>query len=509
MILRHRLSLVGLSVLITGSAYAWDFSVSTAGNKIVVNVTGMDNSGGHQTCAGASVDVNGGGANCGVPGPSSALMEFHCNRLGGHTVFVQVYDASTGDGYETRTGTITVSEPPPAGCGDFSFSPQGSMVLTHKYGAEDYPPGQHRDSQVEVLFRWVDVEPGSTMYVKVSDPDDPSSYRTNAPAVDDNLDSGAGTLSTSPGSTGSKELTFAVGSEPISKIYLNTTGFAAGDNYTIKASLNPDLHSDPNFVCNAANGCYESWPVTAWKRVYLEKKEMFRSGVFIARETPAGSNEVLVQIPTGLRWNHVSLRRGDSIRLLHAPRLDGLDFFPGFYFEDAVVAAVDRVPGARNRRLITLATPLSHSYRDDQSYPAALEEGVSDGVGNLAAGTYARNELYLHSSFQSAFVEMRNATQGVQQIPYLPVIRQAHRLANKWFENTPVNALTWARPGNSNVKHVLAGSGEPEPEGGVKVNRSSLARRALSRRFSRLQTITFRSLTTVGRSWVVSSAASR
>lgn len=462
MMLRQWLALAGHCLLVAASAHGWDFSVSTSGNTIKVYVTGMDNRNGAQTCAGASVDLPSGGANCGVPGSSFATIDRHCNRIGPHTVFVDVSDAST-NGYETRTAAVTVTDPPPLACGQFGFSTRSTIVLTHKYGPEEYPGGQTRDAQVDVLFRWINVDPGTPMYVKVFDAEDRSSYRTNAPAGEDNLDSAAGTLATSPSDTGAKELTFQVGSDPISTIYLNTTGFAAGDNYTIKASLDSNLLSDPSFVCNSANACREWWPVETWKRVYLEKKQMFRSGVFVAAPASAGSLEVLVQAPTGLRWNHVALRPGDAIRLLHAPRLDGLDFDPAFHFEDAVIEAVDRVPGARNQRLLTLAAPLTYSYSNDPSYPQALEHGVTDGVGNVAAGTYGRNEQYLHTSFAPAFVQFWTTPQAVQEIPYVPVVRMPAHLANKWFENTPVSLTTWARPGHSNVKHVLAGSGVLDP----------------------------------------------
>jgi len=463
MILRHWLPLTALCLLVTGSAHAWSFSVSTSGNNIMVSVTGMDNSNGAaQTCAGASVDLPPGGASCGRS--TYENMTLTCNRIGAHTVYVDVADATT-NGYETRQTTVTLTEPPSLACGTFGLE-SGYDILTHKWGTGDpYPFRQTGDHQVEVLFRWINVEPGTPMYVRVFDADDPSSYRTWAPAVDDNLDSGAGTLSTSPSETGAKQLTFAVGSDPIQKIYLNTTGFAAGDNYTIRASLNPNLLSDPSVFCSPALACQQWWPMTAWKRVYLEKKEMFRSGVFIARETPAGSNEVLVQVPTGLSWNDVVLRPGDEIRLLHAPRLDGLDFVPEFHSEEAFITAVDHVAGNNARRLLTLAAPLKYSYIDDRSYLQALQFGVSDAVGNLAAGTYERNESYLHTSFVPMFVQFWTVPQRVQQIPYLPVIRRTYHFANKWFENTPVNVATWARPGNPNVKHVLTGSATFDPPG--------------------------------------------
>jgi len=456
-----------LSTLAASSMYAWSYSVSLSGNTILVNVSGMDNttSPSHQTCAGASVDVpGGGGASCSIPGSSFATVTLGCNRVGAHVVYVQVFDSTTGGEYETRSTGVTVTSPTPAACPEFSFGARNALVLTHKYGPEDYPAGQSRDAQTELFFRPIRVDPGTTIYMKVFDAKDPSAYRTSAPAPNDNIDTAGGRLAMSPSDTGSKDLTFTVGSDPVTTIYLNTTGFAAGDNYIVKTSADSNLLSDPNFVCVPSAGCQATGPITAWKRVYLEKKQMYRSGVSIAGSASAGANQVLVQVPTGLRWNNVALRAGDSVRLLHAPRFDGLDVFPDFHWEDAVVTAVDRVRGFRNRRLLTLSLPLTYSYTNDVSYATALDDGVSDGVGNNGAGTFGRNEAYVPASFAPAFVQFLDvAQQGVTEIPYLPVVRRPAQVANKWFENTTINLLTMARPGNSNVKHVLAGSGEPDP----------------------------------------------
>jgi hypothetical protein len=120
--------------------------------------------------------------------------------------------------------------------------------------------------------------------------------------------------------------------------------------------------------------------------------------------------------------------------------------------------------GLKTRRLLTLSAPLGHTYYEDTSYPAAVQDGVDDGVGDNAAGIYERNEQYLAASFAPAYVEFRAVdSQGTTEIPYLPVVRRPNHVANKWFENTPVNLATFGRPGNSNVKHVLSGSGLPDP----------------------------------------------
>ena len=453
-----------LGLLFAGSAYAWDFTISVSGNNIIVNFTGMDNTTSHQTCFGATADYPFGGASCGQPGLSFGTETITCNKTGTHAVFVQVFDSTTHGQYETRVGSADVTTPPPAFCPEFLFFAVAVKSLTHKYGTENYPAGQERDSQVLLLFKPIHVDPALTFYMKVFDAPEGSTYRTNTNPNGDNIDTAAGRLALSPSDTGSGDISFQAGTDPLKTIYLNTTGFAAGDNYNVALTADPALVSNPNFVCNASPGCQQRGPITAWKRVYLEKHQMFRSGLSIAGSASAGANQVVVQVPNGLRWRNVVLRAGDSIRLLHAQRLDGLDFFPDYHFEDALITAVDRVAGFRNRRLLTLATPLIHSYTDDASYATALEDGVSDGVGNIAAGTFDRNEAYLSNSFALAYLEFLNvAHQDVTEIPYIPVVRRQTHVANKWFENTPINLVTMARPGNSNVKHVLSGSGEPDP----------------------------------------------
>lgn len=457
--------LVGTLALLPCTAYAWDFSLSTSGNSIVVHVFGMV--GGRQTCSGASADLDISGRSCSVPGLSSRTHTLTCNRVGAHVVYVSVSDDTTPDGGETRTGTVTVTTPPPFSCPVFELMTT-PRALTHKYGTEAWPRWQQRDAQVEVIFRPIRVDPGMAIYAKVFDPKDGATYRANA-SNDDNLDPDAGTLAFSPTETGTRNVVFSAGTEPLTTMYLNTTQYAAGDNYVVKASADPDLVNDPNFVCNAASGCVSTVTVTAWKRVYVEKKEMFRRGVSVARPAPAGSREVRVQVPAGLRWNDVALRQGDAIRLLHAPRFNGAELFREFYWEDAVVQDVRRVARRRDQRDLVLVDPLTHAYSDDPSLPVELPDRIGDGVGYLAAGTYRRNEAYLNATFDPAYVDFWPATERVSEVPYVPFVHVANWLANKWFENSPVS-MTGSRRGNPNVKHVLAGSGVPDPDRATEIS---------------------------------------
>lgn len=463
----RRLFIVIFSLCAASSAHAWGYSVSVSGNTIHVTITGLKDD--YSCCGGASFSPHG-SASCSIPCGNPKTATITCNRQGPNTIFVYAADETTrnlpGGPYETRMTTVNVPDPPPPTCPAFQFFPLTNRAITHKYGTEPWVTGQSRDAQVELMFRPVRVAAGTQIYLNVTDPPDPSTYKP-APTTPgpDNIDTGAGKLALSPSDTGAATLTFTAPTSGNQTIYLNTTGFAGGDNYVVKATPDPDLVSNPNFVCGAATNCQESGTITAWKRVYLEKKRMFRNGLFIAAPAPAGTNQVVVQIPEGRRWRQVRLNAGDSIQLMHAKRLDGFDT-TGFHSEEAVIAAVDNIPHVRNQRLLTLAAPLARGYDRDTSYAEALVHGVGDGVGNLAAGVFDQYTWLLNSGFGEAFVEFRDLEQSVTEIPYVPVVRQAHRIANKWFEHTTVSSASLARPGNSNVKHILAGTGVPDPTGG-------------------------------------------
>ena len=178
---------------------------------------------------------------------------------------------------------------------------------------------------------------------------------------------------------------------------------------------------------------------------------MFRAGGLVVGEAPAGQNQVTVEVPSRVRF-----RPGDAIRLVHAPKLAEFEPFPSFHTEDAVIAprGVKRVD--QGQYLLTLTAPLVNTYAQDPLDPL-LANGLSDGVGILSEGFYERNEAFINSGFGPAFVEYMDAPQEVRDIPYVPVISQEMHLANKWFENS--GRIGEIRPGESNVRHVLAGTG--------------------------------------------------
>lgn len=404
-------------------------------------------------CGGASLGaVFNGGAACSqppcdyAPGRSSSFV---CNRPGDYLVTGCWFNDSNNKICETKPATVV--EPAPLTCPIFQLGSTTGFAVTRKFGSEPWPTGQVADGKIRISFKAVRVDPGTTIHFKVIDPPDAAEYRSN-PVANDNFDAAAGRIALSPDGDGSSSLSITVPESGLLDLYLTTSQFAAGDNYIVRASPDANLLSDPNFVCGDA--CKETLPITALKRVYLEQKRMFRVGGLVRGEWAAGQSQVGVVMPSGMAFSP-----GNSVRLIHAPDLLGPVPECSFYSEDKVIAPNGVVKVSKDEYRLTFIEPLEHSYSHDLSVINAVERGLADGVGLPTAGYFERNSLYVPSAFNSAFVEFRDVPQIVTEVPYRPALGDIFDFANKWFENSPRNTPMGPRPGNPNVKHVLAGTG--------------------------------------------------
>lgn len=429
--IRLWLPLVGLCALMPGRAFAWDFNVTTSGNTILVNVSGMDNTKTPQntTCAGASADVPRLGGSCGIPGASFATISLTCNSVGSHVVFVNVYDSTTGGQYESRQTTVTVTDPPPSTCPQFDLVVRGTTVLTHKYAdaigwGATYPSGQTTDGEIGLYLRPRAAPAGSVIYLKVIDPAQTAAYGPQQP--DDNVDSSSGTIN------GAKTANVTLPQTGIVDLVLRTTLHAAGDNYRVQASADPSLATDPNFVCSPANGCQTTPVITVWKRLYLETNEMYRNSQLIAWRVLPGDRFVYV--------NNRGFGRNDRVRLIHAPSF--LRTAPGdpvgFYDEDHVVRSVRRnqnqnIPAAFEIELENPAGVMG-SYKTEAPI-AGVQLG--DAIVNLGRNDpfFHMDEQYVSAAFADAFVEVvKIGTNGVGMPFYDAMTNNAMIFAGaKWF----------------------------------------------------------------------------
>ncbi|HEV8435401.1 MAG TPA: hypothetical protein VGR95_18475, partial [Thermoanaerobaculia bacterium] len=180
---RFRFRLVSLALFTisaTLSAAAQQITVWKSGNT--VNATISANLSGTRCCLGLSFDSPLGGAECSEPCPESPVTEsWYCNSVGDHTVTGCWLSAETGYAYQCSAQTVTVdpvdqAQPSPS-CPLFDLV-AGSKVLTHLYDQTNdvYPYPQVQDAQMPITIKARRGTPGSTIYLKVLDPPDPSTY---------------------------------------------------------------------------------------------------------------------------------------------------------------------------------------------------------------------------------------------------------------------------------------------------------------------------------------------
>lgn len=431
----------------SASPAAADFQTGVTGNTIWVRIgAGLT---GRQCCRGASIDEPEGGANCSVACPANPedYLEFPCNSVGTHVVYGCVLGAETGYGYVCETKTVEVTTPAPASCPMFDFYTGGNRSLTHKYGAGDaYPAGQEADGEITLKLRPRRAPAGTTVYLRVFDPPDSAAYGPPEPRPwGDNADtsSGAGTIS------GGKTATVVLPASGVLSVPLRMTDTVAGDNYEVRASPDPALHTDPDFLCDATTNCRKTPAITAWKRVYVETDRMFRHGAYLTADiAPCATSPCYVPLSS-----LGGIGRRDTLRLIHAPRTE-LVGPQLFYSEDVTVLRVEK-----NRGRVEV-TPYAQSYfGPDQDSGGTVRGFLADAVGVITGDDsqdfFSSNSGLITPLFDGTFVE--HIFLNDDPVPFLPYEQQiagagepgseVREIARRWFRN-------FDRP---NHQHLLGG----------------------------------------------------
>ncbi len=456
-----------LAILVALPACALSSQVSVNGNVIIVTVSGLT---GSQCCAGATVDdPTFNGASCSVPcvAGGTYTINLGCNSVGTHVVYVFALDSST-NGYVVQSQSASVTDPPPPTCPQFDLNVAGTKVLTHQYndafgGTVPYPSGQTADGEIRISLKPRAAPAGTVIYLKVIDPPDGSLY--GAPhQSDDNLDPHAGTL-TGGGKTTSVTLP-ATGTVDAT---LKTTQYASGDNYQVEASSDPNLASDPNFVCDPANGCLTTPVITAWKRMYVEMDEMYRTSQLIAARSLIGDSVVYV--------NGRGFRKGDAVRLIHAPstsRVEPQDV-DGFYSEDRVVVDFSRNRNANQAGAyaVTLDVPLTRPYYTDGIVAGATP--IGDAIVDLTKNTdplHHFSDQYLATGYAASFVEIVKASSSGIGLPFYDAMTpdDMFTVGKKWFAARESAAVP------SNFGMAVAGSARAPVGTGLSLGTTATTR---------------------------------
>lgn len=203
-------------------------------------------------------------------------------------------DLATGDlFYDVAEPTRIVRLPDPRV--EFVEGDDVRVLLSKQGTGDTYPNGaQTQNGQIQVKVKVIDqANPaGTTVYFRLIDPKDPSSYRSGH--VGDNLP-------TSP--AGSITPSAVAGADGIATATLIVDGQNAGNNYQVEASL----QAPPNFKKIARSKTY-----TSWRRLYIEHDRMYKEGEFIVQTSGAGQpNPARVFVA-----NPATFAVGDAVHIL-------------------------------------------------------------------------------------------------------------------------------------------------------------------------------------------------
>jgi hypothetical protein len=340
---------------------------------------------------GRSVLANGTAPPCRSTPTNSGTIS--CNTVGVHVISAYANSPNADDSPRfLGQQTVTVTTLPPLACQinnqidfeitDFTDGNDRRVLLTRSTPGlpnSPNPPYPHyqellsRDRAVLVAFRTVvgGVQtPGVDVELKVIDAGDGAPYIAGAPGVvqpvpgahpPDNLGTTMATLGGSGITPNVPTVTYSTTSGAngyvAAELELDPTA-KAGDNWRVQATMTlPD---------GSAKITKTSGPINAWKRMFVEKKQMFRRGLQLATDAPMGVPSVVVRdLPISAAGERFA--RNDFVMLMHAPPYGqaktASSFHSGLYQLGRPRAFTAAAPAAGRGLVSTFATTQVHGNR--------------------------------------------------------------------------------------------------------------------------------------------------
>lgn len=354
------------------------------------------------------------------------------------------------------TVELTYELPPPA---EFAITsqaaePERRVLISNVRKEYPYPHfqsiGGAIDAEVTTHLRARNqngnFQSGLTVYMRVLDPPDSAPYMNqpgNVIAHAGDNDGGTAILdghTVTQYSPGIYQATSGANGQVDFTVRMQAP-FVAGDNYQIEASLDPSFPS---------GGTAKSGVLTAWKRVFIEKRRMLKNGLFLAQDASAGDTFIITR---GNHWfgnqgNTEELSKSEKIVITHAPQLNRIDLNAGWYYETHTILSVEDLDNGEYR--VNLGTkkgkqvipePLQHAYSIDTT-----DGRIGDAISKIDTLTLgpddyfdAAPELAIGEAFLGAFTEnifLPDSTTPGAMVP-VPFVEHSEQrllqnLAEKW-----------------------------------------------------------------------------
>lgn len=357
---------------------------------------------------------------------------------------------TTGD--PVMTMAVTYDPPPPAEFAITSQATEGErrILISNVRTSYAYPHFQSigsRDAEVTSYLRARDAngnfQPGVIVYLRIADPPDSAPYM-NMPGnviAHTNDNEGAAAILDGPGVTvhspGVYQATSGANGQVDFTLRLQPP-FIAGDNYQIEAS------SDPSFP---GGDTAKSGILTAWKRVFIEKRRMLKNGLFLAQDAMAGDT-FIVTLGNGWGGNQGNdkLSKNEKIVITHAPQINRSDLNAGWYYETHTILSVQdlgtgeyRVNLGRKQGNQVIVEQLQHDYTTDTGT-------IGDGISKIdtltlgpahyfdASAGLATGDAFLHAFTENIYLPDTTTPGAMVPVPFIETDLQPtlQDLAEKW-----------------------------------------------------------------------------
>ncbi|MGK2857840.1 MAG: hypothetical protein ACSLFQ_11600 [Thermoanaerobaculia bacterium] len=212
------------------------------------------------------------------------------------------------------------------------------------------------------------------------------------------------------------------------------SGVAAGDNYRIEASYNSA------FFCRS--GCARSGVITAWKRVYIEQKKMFRRGAYVAATVEPAKRDVRVADVSKL----MELKGKNNLAvMIHGPAIIANRTQDQTFYQSApikIVSVEADIPRATSGPgTVTLESAVGARFYGPE---VSNTEYTADAIGIVSddSALFVPNAGYVADFYQSAFLDVRTLTDTHTRVSYFPYVEKLDEgdnrnlpfLAGKWIE---------------------------------------------------------------------------
>ncbi|HXH39377.1 MAG TPA: hypothetical protein VNN08_12175 [Thermoanaerobaculia bacterium] len=320
-----------------------------------------------------------------------------------------------------------------------------AKVIMHRWRSDyDYlstlqgavQPASARDHSVVVRGTAYDAHgtpfAGQTIYLRTADPPDPSPYLPAGMSHDSDNPFGWEAFPVHDAWDWA-----AVGTDLNGRfeVIMPMMEQFAGDNQEVEASAVPLHYVESPTRCKSDLACSRSPAFTNWRRVYIERDRMFRSGAFISVDAIPGATKV--RVTDGRPFRGAKASNPIPVLFIHSSVLD-----PNGQ-SGAEVRNVIKVTGGKRFPTLILDAPLTLAYVERiSSFDPSLESGDAVGVFHSDADVFPS---YIDPSiefFKGMYTDLRVLKDGSENVmQYVPFVAQCPsddycgEVAGIWFDN--------------------------------------------------------------------------